>query len=333
MIIESRLYEKCKDYVVCKTCNHYCKIRNGQWGICRVRENKDEKLLVHNYGIVTSVALDPIEKKPLHNYKPGTKVLSFGGISCNFRCIFCQNFEISFADLNYPYIKEISPENVLELARNYNADGVAWTYNEPSIWYEYTVDCNKLLKREGYFTLYVTNGYSSEEAIVGISKYLDAANIDVKAFNEKFYLKLCKAKLENVLKSVKKFYKSGVFIELTYLLIPGENDSKDEVSAFAEWVCSLDRKIPVHFSRFHPDYKMLNKPTTPLETLEMAVEVARDVGVEYVYIGNVWGHKYEDTYCPNCGTKLIDRYGFYIRNMNLSGNKCPECGYKQNIIL
>jgi len=333
MIVTSKLYDKTERYVTCKTCNHYCKLKNGQWGICRVRRNENGSLKVYNYGIITSVALDPIEKKPLHNYKPGTKVLSFGGVSCNFRCPFCQNFEISFADLSFSYIRELSPQDIVKLAEQYNADGIAWTYNEPGIWHEYVLDCNTLLKRRGYFTLYVTNGYSSVEAINQLKGLLDAANIDVKAFNEEFYRKLCKASLEKVLRSVKEFYKAGIFIELTYLIIPGENDSKDEIKAFAEWVYDLDRKIPLHFSRFHPDYKMLNKPITPLETLEMAVKIAKDVGIEYVYIGNVWGHRYEDTYCPNCGTRLIDREGFRVVYINLDKNKCPECGYKQNVVI
>ncbi len=333
MIVDSRLYENCGDFVICKTCNHYCRLKNGQWGRCRVRKNENGTLKVYNYGIVTSVALDPIEKKPLNNYKPGTKVLSFGGVSCNFRCPFCQNYEISFADLNFSYTKEILPSEVLKLAKEYNADGVAWTYNEPSIWHEYAIDCNKLLKENGFFTVYVTNGYSSPEAISQLKGLLDAANIDVKAFNQRFYRELCKASLEKVLRTVKEFYKSGVFIELTYLIIPGENDSKDEIRSFAEWVCDLDKRIPVHFSRFHPDFKMLNKSVTPLETLEMAIEIAKDVGVEYVYIGNVWGHRYENTYCPNCGAKLIEREGFYVLSMNLDGNRCPECGYKQNIVI
>ncbi len=333
MIVESYLYERENDTVICKTCMHRCRLKPGKWGICRVRKNEDGVLKVYNYGLVSSVALDPIEKKPLHNFKPGSAVLSFGGVSCNFRCKHCQNYTIAFADLSYPYVREYTPEDILELTKENRADGIAWTYNEPSIWHEFALDSSKLVKREGYYVVYVTNGYMSFEAIDQFEGILDAANVDVKAFNEDFYKRICKAKLENVLKSVEYMHRKGIFLELTYLIIPGENDSMDEIREFAEWVYGLSKRIPVHFSRFHPDYQMLDKPPTPVSTLEKAIEVAKDVGLEYVYIGNVWGHRYEDTYCPNCGHLLIDRDGFYIVRIDLDGDRCPECGYKQNIVL
>lgn len=332
MIIESYLYEKLDDGVKCKTCWHRCKLKDDKWGVCRVRKNENGKLMVYNYGMVSSIAVDPIEKKPLHNFKPGTRVLSFGSISCNFRCYHCQNYEISFADLSYPYLRELTPEDVLNLCKERRADGIAWTYNEPSIWHEFALDSSKLVKKEGYYVVYVTNGYMTPEALDQFD-VLDAANVDIKAFNQKFYSKICKAKLEHVLETVKYMHKKGVFIELTYLIIPGENDDLDEIKQFAEWVVSIDKKIPVHFSRFHPDFKMLDKPPTPVETIDAAVKVAKDAGVEYVYSGNVWGHKFENTYCPNCGELLIERNGFYITRMNLKDTRCPNCGYKQNIIL
>lgn len=332
MIVESYLYEKLNGNVQCKTCNHYCKLKQDKWGICRVRKNENGKLMVYNYGMVSSIALDPIEKKPFHNFKPGTSVLSFGGISCNFRCLHCQNYSISFADLTYPYLRELTPKEVADMVEERNADGVAWTYNEPSIWHEFALDASREVKKRGdYYVVYVTNGYVSKEAIDQLN--IDAANVDVKAFSEGFYKKICKAKLERVLETVKYMYKKGIFIEITYLIIPGENDSEEEIKSFAEWVRDLDKRIPVHFSRFHPDFQMTDKPPTPLYTLEMAVRVAKEVGLEYVYIGNVWGHEYEDTYCPNCGTKLIDREGFYIVKNELDSDRCPNCGYKQNIIL
>ena len=332
MIVESYLYEKLNGEVRCKTCWHRCKLKDGKWGICRVRKNENGVLKVYNYGLISSIALDPIEKKPLNNFKPGTKVLSFGSVSCNFRCLHCQNYEISTADLSYPYLRELSPEDVLELCRFENADGIAWTYNEPTILHEFALDASKLAKKEGYFIVYVTNGYMTPEAVDQFD-VLDAANVDVKAFNQRFYSKICKAKLEYVLDTVEYMHKKGIFLELTYLIIPDENDSKEEIKEFAEWVVSIDKSIPVHFSRFHPDYKMLNKPVTPVKTIEMAIEIARDAGVEYVYAGNVWGHKYENTFCPNCGELIIERVGFYIKRINLNGNRCPSCGYKQNIIL
>jgi pyruvate formate lyase activating enzyme len=334
MIVESYLYEKLNSVVRCKTCNHYCKLKSGKWGICRARKNENGILKVYNYGVVSSIALDPIEKKPLHNFKPGTNVLSFGGVSCNFRCLHCQNYEIAFADLTYPYLRELSPEDVLEMVEKRGADGIAWTYNEPSIWHEFALEASKLVKEKerGYYVVYVTNGYLSREAIDQFDA-LDAANVDIKAFNERFYKKICKAKLERVLKSVEYMYKKGIFLELTYLVIPGENDSSEEIEEFARWVMSIDKRIPVHFSRFHPDFQMLDKPSTPVITLEKAVKIARDIGIEYVYIGNVWGHEFEHTYCPNCEHRLISREGFYIVKMDLNEQRCPQCGYKQNVIL
>lgn len=332
MVIESYLYEKLNGEVRCKTCWHNCKLKEGQWGICRVRKNEKGKLMVYNYGLVSSIALDPIEKKPLHNYKPGSKVLSFGSISCNFKCDHCQNFEISFADLSYPYLRELSPEDVPKLCREKRADGIAWTYNEPSIWHEFALDASRIAKRDGYFIVYVTNGYMSLEALDQFD-FLDAANVDVKAFSQRFYSRICKAKLENVLKTIEYMLKKGVFVEITYLIIPGENDGRDEIKEFCDWVVSVDKAVPVHFSRFHPDFKMLEKPMTPISKIEEAIKIAKDAGIEYVYAGNVWGHKYESTYCPNCEELLIERYGFYVKKINLKDARCPSCGYRQNVVL
>ncbi len=332
MIVESYLYEKENGHVRCMTCMHYCRLKDGQWGICRVRKNEGGRLFVYNYGLVSSIHLDPIEKKPFHNFMPGSKSLSFGGISCNFRCQHCQNYSISFADLNFPYLQEIKPEDVLELVRKYDADGVSWTYNEPSIFHEFSLDSSKLVKEHDYYVNYVSNGYMSHEAIEQFD-VLDAINVDVKAFREEFYRKICKAKLDRVLEGVEHLNRKGVFIEITYLIIPDLNDDEKEIKEFSEWLVNLNPRIPVHFSRFHPDHEMLDKPPTPIKTLERAVEIAKNAGIEYVYIGNVWGHKYENTYCPNCGHLLIEREGFYIRKMDLNGDKCPNCGYRQNIIL
>ncbi|MEM0022548.1 MAG: AmmeMemoRadiSam system radical SAM enzyme [Archaeoglobaceae archaeon] len=335
MVVESYLYEKLNGEVRCKTCWHNCKLKNNGWGICKVRKNENGKLVVYNYGLASSIALDPIEKKPLHNYKPRSKVLSFGSVSCNFKCDHCQNFEISFSDLSYPYLRKLSPEDVLRLCRERKADGVAWTYNEPAIWHEFALDSSKLVKSHGFFVVYVTNGYMTPEAVDQFDQFkaLDAANVDVKAFTQRFYSKICKAKLENVLRTVEHMHKKGVFVEITYLIIPEENDSREEIAEFARWVVSVDKSIPVHFSRFHPDFKMLDKPMTPVKKIEEAIEIAKNEGVEYVYAGNVWGHKYENTYCPNCGKLLIEREGFYVRRIDLNDTRCPECGYRQRIIL
>ncbi len=335
MIVESYIYDKLDGEVRCKTCWHRCKISSNKWGICRVRKNENGILKVYNYGLASSIALDPIEKKPLHNFKPSTSVLSLGSVSCNFKCDHCQNFEISFADLSYPYLKEITPQDILKLCKERKADGVAWTYNEPAIWHEFALDSSKIVKENGFFVVYVTNGYMTPEAVDQFVKYkaLDAANVDVKAFTQDFYTKICKAKLEHVLETIRYMVAKGIFVEITYLIIPGYNDKREEIREFSEWVVETDKRIPVHFSRFHPDFKMLNVPPTPVEKIDEAIEIARDAGVEYVYAGNVWGHKYENTYCPNCGELLIRRHGFYVTNIRLDGKRCPACGYEQNIVL
>jgi pyruvate formate lyase activating enzyme len=312
---------------------HRCKIKPEKWGRCKVRKNEDGVLNVYNYGMVSAVALDPIEKKPLHNFKPGTKVLSFGSVSCNFRCPHCQNHEIAFSDLTYPYLREINPEDVLTMAKDRGADGVAWTYNEPAIWHEFALDSSILVKDEGMYVVYVTNGYMTPEAIDQFEGILDAANVDVKGFTEKFYKSFCKASLEKVIECVEYMVEKGIFVEITYLVIPGDNDSDQELKEFSEWVSGLDRGIPVHFSRFHPDFKMLDKTVTPVKTLERAVEIAKNSGLEYVYVGNVWGHENESTYCPKCNAILIERDGFYVERIDLDDSRCPKCGYEQNIIV
>ncbi len=295
-----------------------------------MRKNENGKLYVYNYGLASSIAVDPIEKKPFHNFMPKSKVLSFGSVACNFRCSHCQNYQISFADLTFPYLRELKPKDVLNLLLEKKADGISWTYNEPGIWHEFAYDSSKIVKEKGYYVTYVTNGYLSFEAVDMLIGILDAANVDVKAFNERFYFKVCKAKLENVLKVVEYMHKKGIFLEITYLVIPDLNDDEEEIKAFVEWVAEIDKRIPVHFSRFHPDFKMLDKSPTPVETLERAVEIGRE-RLEYVYIGNVWGHRYESTFCPNCEHKIIERHGFHVLKIDLDGDRCPNCGYRQNI--
>ena len=332
MIVESRLYEKINGKIQCKTCAHYCKLKSGGRGICRVRKNTDGKLMVENYALVSSIYPDPIEKKPLYHFKPGTRVLSLGGVSCNFRCDHCQNYSISFADTDFHGIREIPPETAVNMIGEYGCSGIAFTYNEPSIWHEYAEDCMKPAKKSGYYTVYVTNGYLSEESINTISSILDASNVDVKAFNEKFYREICGGKLEKVLEAVEIMHRKGIFLELTYLVIPGKNDSPEEIREFARWVAGIDPSIPVHFSRFHPDYKLMDVPPTPIQTLEQAHDIAKEEGIDYVYLGNVYGHRYEKTYCRNCGEMVIERRGFDVVANLLKGDRCPFCGEKNNVV-
>lgn len=320
--------------VKCSLCARRCTIKEGKRGFCMVRENRDGSLYTLNYGLVSSVASDPIEKKPLYHFYPGTTVFSLGTVSCNFRCKHCQNYSISQTALEEArgYLKEYSPEKTVELAKDYGCSGIAWTYNEPTIWFEYTYDSAKLAKENGLYTVYVTNGYFTREALDTIAPYLDAMNVDVKSFRKDFYKDISKGRLEPVRESVEGAVEKGIHVELTYLVIPTLNDSDEEIGEFIDWAAGIDVDIPVHFSRFHPDYKLRDLPPTPVETLERA----RDMGLEkmhYVYAGNVMGHEGENTFCYNCGELVIRRWGFIIREMKLTKeNKCPSCGSEIKII-
>ena len=333
MLTLAKHWTKLEDNKVrCELCPHRCVLKEGQTGVCRVRKNIGGKLYTLNYGSVSSIAVDPIEKKPLFHFKPKSEVLSLSTVGCNMHCKHCQNWEISQAGMEFPYLKEMSPEEVMEIARNY--EGIAWTYNEPTIWHEFTLDVSKMAKKEELYTVYVTNGYISEEPLMEIGQYLDAMNIDVKAFSDEFYRKITGARLQPVLDTVERAYRMGIHIELTYLIISTLNDSQDEIRKFAEWVYNLSPEIPVHFSRFFPMYRLTDKPPTPLKTIHNAYEIAKNVGLEYVYLGNTWEPEYESTYCANCGNLLIERvyYNTKIKGLTKNG-RCNRCGKKINIVL
>jgi pyruvate formate lyase activating enzyme len=325
---EAMLWEPEGKKIRCKLCSHRCIIGDKKKGFCGVRENRKGTLYTLNYALTSSVGPDPIEKKPLFHFYPGTYVFSLGTIGCNFRCSFCQNYNISQAALDETtrHLTEYPPEMAVELAKDYECRGLAWTYNEPTIWFEYTYDSAKLAKENGLYTVYVTNGYMTEEALDTIAPHLDAMNIDVKGFTEEFYSKLTSAKLKPVLETVERAVKKGIHVELTYLVIPTKNDSKEEIVEFVDWVKGVDDGIPIHFTRFHPDYEMMDLYPTPLSTLQRA----REIGLEklkHVYTGNVVGDKGENTYCYNCNEPIIKRWGFSIKGLNLTDeNRCPNCG-------
>jgi len=325
---EASFWNKIEDKKVqCSLCSHNCKINEGKEGICSVRKNENGKLYTLIYGSCSSIAADPIEKKPLYHFYPGTNAFSMGTVGCNFKCDHCQNYSISTGDPQFSYTKELTPEQAVELAKQHDCQGVSYTYNEPTIWHEFCYDSAKLVKKAGLYTCYVTNGYISKDALKDISPYLDAMNIDVKAFNDDFYKKICKAHLEPVLNTCMLAKELGIHIELTYLVIPTLNDSSDEVNKFCSWVVEkLGNSTPVHFSRFHPDHNMTDIPRTPMETLLKSYDIAKAVGVLYPYLGNVAQGDYENTFCPKCGNVCIERKGFFI---NLDGSidgKCVKCG-------
>jgi pyruvate formate lyase activating enzyme len=313
--------------VQCELCPHECIIANGKKGICRVRENRDGALYSLIYGSTSSVAIDPIEKKPLFHFYPGSRVLSFGTVGCNLRCKHCQNYEISQASPEELHLKDVMPQEAIELAETHNCKSIAWTYNEPIIWHEYALDSMKLCKQAGIYTVYVTNGYIKEEPLKEIAPYLDAANVDVKAFDEDFYRKIAGGELEPVLETCKFLSTYGVHLEITYLLIPTLNDSSAELSKFCEWVANeLGEDTPTHFTAFFPYYKLTHIPPTPKSTLTKAYEIAKSSNLKYPYLGNIPHTPYENTFCPYCKQLVIERYGFSVSLEGIKDGKCASCG-------
>lgn len=313
--------------VQCLLCPHHCVIAHGKHGICGVRENEHGRLFSLIFGSCSSIAADPIEKKPLYHFFPGSHVLSFGSVGCTLRCDHCQNYHISMAKPDDATMQEIPPEAVSAMAVDQGCQGVAWTYNEPTIWHEYTLQTAKLVKEAGLYTVYVTNGYIEEEPLKNIAPYLDAMNVDVKGFHDEFYTTICKASLQPVLRTCERAKHLDIHLELTYLVIPGKNDDVSEVTGFCKWVAeSLGVETPVHFSRFHPEYKMTDIKPTPTQSLLTCYGIAKKAGLQFVYLGNIPHGDYDNTYCPSCHNLLIERYGFSARVKGLVKNRCFACG-------
>jgi len=332
MIKEGVLFERIDNKVRCNVCAHRCVIAQGKTGLCGTRKNIDGKIHTLIYSTVSSEAVDPIEKKPLYHFLPGTLSYSLGTIGCNFRCEHCQNWNISQVTLEQAYTMEISPQQAVEHAIASGSKSIAFTYNEPAIWHEYTYDSAILAKRAGLKTVYVTNGYITPEALRRISPYLDAFRVDIKSFSEDFYKKVCGARLAPVLESTALAKKLGMHVETVTLIIPQKNDSPEEIKKLVRWVHdNLGENTPMHFTRFHPMYKMSNLYPTPLHTLERAYDIAKEEGMKFVYLGNVMGHRYENTYCPECNALLISRRGFRAV-VNMKDNRCPRCGEKLPIV-
>jgi len=320
--------------VQCLLCPHHCTIAPEKHGICGVRKNENGTLVTLIYGSVSSVADDPVEKKPLYHFYPGSRVLSFGSVGCTFRCDHCQNYSISMARPDGFSLQEIPPDAVVDMTKQSGCRGVAWTYNEPTIWHEYTLDAAKLVKKAGLYTVYVTNGYIEEDPLKEIAPYLDAMNVDVKAFREEFYKTVCKARLAPVLQTCEHAIHLGIHLELTYLIIPGLNDKTDEITSFCQWVQkNCGPETPVHFSRFHPEYKMSTTPATPTATLLDAYAKAKKSGLQYVYLGNIPHGDYDNTFCPTCGSLLVERNGFSAHPQHIKNGKCAHCGASIPIIM
>lgn len=328
--METLIYEKLDEKTVkCGICRHFCVIKDGKKGICQVRENKDGRLVSLVYSKVIAASVDPIEKKPIFHLKPGSLSYSIATPGCNFRCAFCQNADIAQMPADFNGMiqgKDLSPEWIVDQAVKKGCRSISYTYTEPTVFFELAFDTARLAKSHGLFNVFVTNGYMSDDLLEMVSPYLDAANVDLKSFSDRFYQTFCKARLEPVKENIRKMLDLGILVELTTLLIPGLNDGKDEIKAMAEYIANdLGRDTPWHISRFHPCYHMTDRPPTPVVALEMAYEAGKKAGLRYVYTGNVPGLLSENTFCHSCNALLVKRYGYTIENHVQENGKCPQC--------
>ena len=315
-------------FVGCLLCCHYCRIADGAAGVCGVRDNRGGVLYSRNYGQVAAANVDPVEKKPLYHFYPGTWSYSIACVGCNFRCDFCQNWQISQKEEAKKMglrLSALTPAQVVDEAILHKCKSISYTYTEPAVYFEFAADCARLAKEKGLKNIFVTNGYLSPDAIEYISPYLDAVNVDIKAFSESFYKQYCGARLYPVLENIKLMRKLGIWVEITTLVIPGRNDSEKELSGIAEYIAGLDRDIPWHLSRFHPDYKATEKEFTSTDILKKAYSLARKAGLRYIYIGNVRTEQGETTFCPSCGRPVIERLGFSVQENKVKDGKCGFC--------
>lgn len=323
---EAMFYRKKNNKIECFLCPRNCLIANNLTGFCMVRKNIDGRLYSLNYGRIVSAAVDPIEKKPFYHFAPGSRSFSIAGAGCNLSCDFCCNFEIS---REWTFLgEEKTPEEVVNMAKKL-ADGISYTYTEPTVWIEFVLDVAKLAKRKKLYNTMVTNGYTSIEAVKELSKYTDAVVIDLKnSGNTELYSKLSHAPhAEKIFDAILEYARKGVWVEITNLIITRYGENESDVRNFCKWIYeNLGELTPVHFLRYFPSYK-LNLPPTPVEFLEKCVRIAREEGLKYVYLGNVPGN-YENTYCHECGELLIERKGFYVSRINLKNSFCPSCGAK-----
>ncbi len=315
------------DVVVCRLCPANCRLTKGKRGICKCRYNQDGKLVTDNYGELVTIAIDPIEKKPLYHYYPSKDILSTGANGCNFGCVHCQNWTISQEKVKTMYV---APEDLVETALQHQSIGVAFTYTEPLIWYEYIADTAPLLKEKDLKVILVTNGYINAEPLSHLIGYVDAANIDLKGMRPDFYKRMCKGKLQPILDNIHTFAEAGVHLELTNLIIPGANDSAGDINALIDFVASISDSIPLHFSAYHPDYKF-TAPPTPIETMLSAREAAMK-RLKYVYLGNVAISDGSDTICPECNNLLVKRDRYFTSVKGLQGGCCSECGFDTGIV-
>ena len=316
--------------VQCQVCEHACVLRPGAVGVCGVRKNIDGLLYLTVYGDAVAAHIDPIEKKPLYHFLPGSDALSIGTYGCNMRCRWCQNWELSqvrnLDQLQNTRKGQYSPEELVSIARKRHSQSIAYTYNEPTVFFEYTYDVAYLAKEHSIKNVYVSNGYMSLESIELLKPYLDAINVDLKGFTEEMYIRYTGAHLEPVKRNIEFIAKeTDIWIEVTTLIIPDLNDSDEELRSAAEWLASINPNIPWHVSAFHPSYQMNDRPRTPVQTLERAYQIGKNAGLNHIYVGNIRDQSKENTYCPKCAAKLIERYGYSTRVLWQTPGECPSC--------
>ena len=325
---EALFYRKGNNQEVhCFLCFHCCTIQPGKTGICGVRENREGVLYSLVYGTAISEAVDPIEKKPLFHFYPGSQSFSIATVGCNFKCLHCQNSSISQMPRDERRIagNDLPPATIVKLTDKFSCRSISYTYTEPTVYFEYAYDTACLAREARLTNVFVTNGYTGPEALTAIGPYLDAANIDLKSFSETFYRTVCGAKLQPVLDTIALYHKLGIWIEITTLTIPGHNDSDDELRAIARFIKGLDERIPWHITAFHPTYRMTDQTRTPVSTLKRAREIGFGEGLRYVYQGNIPGEEGENTFCYSCKKLLIQRLGFTIAENRIADGSCPYC--------
>ena len=333
--LEAILYEQLSgSRVRCHVCQWRCVVQPGKLGLCKMRQNKEGKLYTLNYARVSSAAADPIEKKPLFHFFPGSRAFSIGGWGCNFHCEHCQNWQISCADLPSDSRGEsVSPKAAIELTKRHDCQGIAWTYNEPAMWFEYTLDSARLARENHLYTVYVTNGYLTPEALDTIGPFLDAWRVDVKGFSDELYRRLAKvSQWRGILEVAKRAQeKWGMHVEVVTNVIPAMNDDEEQLRGIAAWIRQdLGELTPWHVTRFHPQYRMSHLPPTPVASLERAVAIGHEEGLRFIYTGNVPGHTNENTVCYSCGNLIIERLGYQARLLGLDGSRCRFCGADLN---
>lgn len=326
---EARLWQELNEQQVqCRLCSHYCLLKSDEYGKCGVRVNQQGRLKTLVYEQVAAMNMDPVEKKPLFHFYPGSKSFSIGTMGCNLACDFCQNSSLSQGpkQTGQVYGQQAGPEELVRAARHYQAASISYTYSEPTIFFELVQDTARLAKEQGLQNILVSNGFMSRQCLQELEPLVDAINVDLKAFRDEFYTQYCSARLKPVLQNLKTINDMPWWLEVTTLIIPGLNDSQQELQELSRFIAQeLGPEVPWHISRFHPAHKMQDRGSTPLQTLEKAYDLGKQSGLHYIYLGNVFLHNSESTYCPNCGKVVIERSGFSLRSKNLLQGRCASC--------